>query len=83
MLDRMSDTSRVVNRLFTIGLLSRTTDSKDRRVAKIKISDKGLKLLKEMEKEETHLDSITNQISREEALELSQLLDKLRNKDNS
>ena len=83
MLDRMSDTSRVVNRLFTIGLLSRTTDSKDRRVAKIKISDKGLKLLKEIEKEETHLDSITNQISREEALELSQLLDKLRNKDNS
>ncbi|MBK9319443.1 MAG: MarR family transcriptional regulator [Bacteroidetes bacterium] len=83
MLDRMSDTSRVVNRLFTIGLLSRTTDSKDRRVAKIKISDKGLKLLKEMEKEETHLDSITNQITREEAMELSQLLDKLRNKDNS
>jgi len=83
MLDRMSDTSRVVNRLFAVGLLTRTTDNKDRRVLKIKISEKGLGLLKEMEKEEINLDSITGQITAEEAIQLSQLLDKVRDKVHS
>ncbi len=78
MLDRMSDTSRIVERLFKAGYLNRTKDNNDRRVAKITISDKGLRLLKDMQKEERNLDQVTTQLEDHEAEMLSNLLDKLR-----
>lgn len=78
MLDRMSDTSRIVDRLVKSGLVSRSIDSKDRRIAKIKITDKGIKLLKEMAKEELNLDNLAGHLSEDEAFHLSELLDKLR-----
>lgn len=78
MLDRMSDTSRIVDRLHLAGLLIRSTDVKDRRVANIRISEKGLNLLNEMEKEEANLDHISSQLSVAESEMLNALLDKIR-----
>lgn len=77
MLDRMSDTSRIVERLHKTGLVKRVTDLSDRRVAKIAITEKGLKLLSDMDKEESALDGITENISFEDASILIELLNKL------
>jgi DNA-binding MarR family transcriptional regulator len=78
MVDRMSDTSRIVDRRHKTGLVKRVTDLSDRRVAKIAITEKGLKLLSDMDKEEIALDGITENISFEDASILSELLNKLR-----
>ncbi len=78
MLDRMSDTSRIVERLRKSGLIKRTTNSTDRRVAKITISEKGLSLLEEMAAEEVNLDIASKGLSEDEAKQLNELLNKLR-----
>lgn len=78
MVDRMSDTSRIVERLHKTGLIKRTTDQTDRRISKITISEKGLMLLSEVDKEESTLDSLTSNLTNEEATTLSNLLNKMR-----
>ncbi|MFN8153219.1 MAG: MarR family transcriptional regulator [Bacteroidia bacterium] len=78
MLDRMSDTSRIVERLRKSGLIKRTTNSSDRRVAKITISEKGLALLSEMESEEKNMDKVSHALTDEEIAMLNQLLNKMR-----
>jgi DNA-binding MarR family transcriptional regulator len=78
MLDRMSDTSRVVERLRKTGLLKRNVAANDRRVARIIITEKGLKLLDEMKSKEAEMDKMTGNLSNEEAELLSSLLDKIR-----
>lgn len=78
MLDRMSDTSRIVERLRKSGLIKRSTNTTDRRVAKITIAEKGLALLEEMASEEGNLDIASKGLSEEEARQLNELLNKLR-----
>lgn len=78
MLDRMSDTSRIVERLRKSGLVKRNTNSTDRRVAKISISEKGLALLQEMASEETNMDTVSKGLNESEAIQLNELLNKLR-----
>lgn len=78
MLDKMSDASRIVDRLYKKGLLSRSTNSKDRRAVDIFITQKGLDLLKALDSE-MNLDAVFSQhMSAEEAGLLSDLLDKFR-----
>lgn len=79
MLDKMSDTSRIVVRLQKIGLVNRATNLKDRRSAQISITQKGLSLLRDMEPEESNFDNLASNLSSDEADQLSLLLDKLRN----
>src|SRR5437868_6045316 len=45
MLDKMSDASRIVEKLRVKGLLSRTTCPNDRRACEVVISQKGMELL--------------------------------------
>ena len=45
MIDKMSDASRIVDRLVQKGLVSRCTNTKDRRAVDIRISEQGLKTL--------------------------------------
>ena len=51
MLDKMSDASRIVDRLVQKGLVSRCTNNKDRRAVDIRISDAGLETLAKMDSE--------------------------------
>src|ERR1700729_4528859 len=51
MVDKMSDASRIVDRLVQKGLVSRCTNNKDRRAVDIRISDQGLAILDIMDKE--------------------------------
>ena len=78
MLDKMSDTSRIVDRLVQKGLVSRCTNNKDRRAVDIRISDTGLDILNKMDAEFKIKDYLQNNLSEEEAGKLSELLDKLR-----
>lgn len=79
MLDKMSDTSRIVDRLVKKDLVKKVICKTDRRLVDVTISEKGLSLLKELDGYNDELDSIVGNISEEEAKTLNQLLDKMRN----
>ena len=78
MLDKMSDASRIVDRLVQKGLVSRCTNKKDRRAVDIRISEVGMDILNKMDIEFRTKDILKDNLSEEEASQLSDLLDKLR-----
>lgn len=78
MLDKMSDASRLVDRLLEKGLLERRTCENDRRRVDITITSTGLDLLKKVDEDEDKLYARMNMLSEEEASLVNDLLDKLR-----
>jgi MarR family transcriptional regulator, multiple gene regulator MgrA len=78
MLDRYSDVSRIVDKLFTKGLVNRTEKSNDRRQKDVEISEKGILLLSQMDQCEQKVDTLLTSLSLEEVMELNRLLDKIR-----
>ena len=78
MIDKMSDASRIVDRLVQKELVSRCTNTKDRRAVDVRISDKGLDILSKMDGEFKVKDILQKNLTAEEATALSDLLDKLR-----
>ena len=78
MLDKMSDTSRIVDRLIAKGLVKKGTCKSDRRLVDVMITDKGKKLLERLDERQDELDNIMSSLSKEEAAQLSELLDKIR-----
>jgi len=78
MLDKMSDASRIVDRLVQKELVTRTTNRKDRRAVDILISKKGLDILDRIQMESIMIENLKNNLSEEEAKQLSDLLDKFR-----
>ena len=78
MLDKMSDTSRIVDRLIKKGLVKKTTCREDRRLVDILLTDKGKKLLLSIDELNDELDSVFKYLSEEEARQLNFLLDKIR-----
>ncbi|BAU55286.1 MarR family winged helix-turn-helix transcriptional regulator [Mucilaginibacter gotjawali] len=78
MIDKMSDASRIVDRLVQKGFVSRCTNNKDRRAVDIRISDTGLEILNTMDEEFKAKDYLQKNLTEEEATHLSDLLDKLR-----
>jgi MarR family transcriptional regulator, 2-MHQ and catechol-resistance regulon repressor len=79
MLDKMSDTSRIVDRLVTKDLAQKTVCEKDKRLVDVTITEKGQELLQRIDKEQFYFDEIMGHLSEDEAAELNTLLDKLRN----
>lgn len=78
MLDKMSDTSRLVERLRIKGLVDRSVCKNDRRKSDVKITKSGLSLLKELDHIDEDLEKVFSKISKKEAVILNDLLDKLR-----
>jgi MarR family transcriptional regulator, 2-MHQ and catechol-resistance regulon repressor len=78
MLDKMSDTSRIVDRLVVKELVQKVTCPKDKRLVDVTITDKGLKLLRKLDSESEHMQHIMDGLSETDAGHLSNLLDKLR-----
>ncbi|MGK2861754.1 MAG: MarR family winged helix-turn-helix transcriptional regulator [Chitinophagaceae bacterium] len=78
MLDKMSDTSRIVDRLITKGLVKKAICKKDRRLVDVIITDKGIKMLERLDQRQDDLDKIIGNLSANEAKTLSDLLDKIR-----
>ncbi|WP_316833364.1 MarR family transcriptional regulator [Pedobacter nutrimenti] len=78
MMDKMSDASRIVDRLVQKGLVEKEINSTDKRAVDIRISKKGLTLLKRMDEEVNLSAMVSSNLTEEEALQLNLLLDKLR-----
>lgn len=78
MLDKMSDASRLVERLRLKGLVKRRECAEDRRKVDVMITDEGLALLKEIDKYENEFDKCFKELSESEAQTINYLLDKLR-----
>ena len=78
MLDRDSDVSRIVDRLFEKGLLTRKENSDDRRQKSVEITEKGLALLDSMFGCEKAADTLLKNLSETEIRELNRLMDKIR-----
>jgi DNA-binding MarR family transcriptional regulator len=78
MLDRMSDASRIVDKLKAKGLVDRRECPVDRRSVDILITDKGLELLKSMDSIDENFKNVFKTLTDEEMKTLNHLLDKLR-----
>ncbi len=78
MMDKMSNASRLVDKLLLKGLAVRTECPNDRRAVDVKITQKGLDLLEELDILQDNWEKNLKGLSEEEALLLSDLLDKIR-----
>ncbi len=77
-LDKMSDTSRIIDRLIQKGYVSKNANSTDKRAVDILLSERGLGLLKKLEKEINLIKIIDSKLSLEETEQLNTLLNKFR-----
>lgn len=78
MLDKMSDASRIVDRLIKKGLVVKTVSINDKRRVDISLTQEAEEILNRVEINLPLLENGFKSISEEEALELSALLDKMR-----
>ena len=78
MLDKMSDTSRLVDRLLIKGLVRKLVCKTDKRLVDVTITDLGRSLLQKIDLQEPEMNAIMEPLSAEEALTLNTLLDKIR-----
>jgi MarR family multiple gene transcriptional regulator MgrA len=77
MLDKMSDVSRLVERLRKAELVERKNCESDRRAVDVKITNKGLQLLKTIDDEMEILNKCVKALSEKEITQLNKLLDKM------
>ncbi len=78
MLDKMSDTSRIVDRLVLKGLAKKNVCKNDKRLVDVSISPAGKKLLVKLDLHEKEMDAILGNLTLPEAKTLNLLLDKIR-----
>jgi len=78
MLDKDSDVSRLVDRLFIRKMVTRTENTADRRQKAVEITDEGLALLSSMLECEMKVDTLLSKLTEEEVIQLNYLLDKIR-----
>ena len=78
MLDKMSDASRLVDRLLEKGYLSRRVCDNDRRRVDILITSEGLDIVEKIDVHEQKFYAELNNLTADEAVLLNSLLDKFR-----
>ncbi|HCS19751.1 MAG TPA: MarR family transcriptional regulator [Bacteroidetes bacterium] len=79
MLDKMSNASRLVDKLESKGLLLRIQCKEDRRQVSITITQKGLGILEEIAEPFESLESSLNCVSDPELIRFNEILDIIRN----
>lgn len=78
MLDKMSNASRLVDKLLVKDLVIRRLCPHDRRAVDVIITEKGMKLLEELDELQHQWEDKLHGLTESEALQLSELLDKMR-----
>ena len=78
MLDKMSDTSRIVDRLIAKELVVKNTCEKDKRLVDITLSPKGISLVDQLDQYNERIDALLKGINESEAQMMNQILDKIR-----
>ena len=81
MMEKMADTSRLVERLCSKGWVNKEACCSDNRLVDITISDEGMDLVQLIEGRVSIVEAITQNLNDEEAKMLGELLDKLRGTD--
>ncbi len=83
MLDKMSDTSRIVDRLIVKELVQKSACKFDKRLVDVTLTSKGLNLVTKLDKYNDQIDAILKGVSESEAKTLNEILDKLRSLPNN
>lgn len=78
MLDKMSDTSRIVDRLVVKKLVKKIICPADKRMVDVSISAKGIKLLETIDRSADEMDAIAASLTKADATAINNLLDKMR-----
>ncbi len=78
MLDKMSDVSRIVDRLILKKLVVKRVCDSDKRLVDVTIGQTGLELLAQMEQLEGDMDKLMGALTEAEVMQLNFLLDKMR-----
>lgn len=78
MFDKMSNASRLVEKLKQKGLIERVQSEHDRRQVDVKITAQGLKLLEKCSAKMNNFEDFKLKISEEEVGRLNELLEKIR-----
>lgn len=77
MIDKMSDTSRIVGRLMLKQLVTKHSSKRDNSLVEVYITPKGLDLLKRLDDIDHKIAEHFNRITENEALLISDLLDRM------
>ena len=78
MLDKASNVTRILDKLLVKEHVVKNKRNDDRRGVDVKITKKGLKLLAEIDRHKEELEGSFKTLSKSEAEQLNELLDKLR-----
>lgn len=78
MIDKMSDASRIIDRLIKKGLVEKKPCTIDKRSNRVLITKKGLELLTTIDHNIGQLDAVTQNLSIDQARQLNELLESLR-----
>jgi DNA-binding MarR family transcriptional regulator len=78
MLDKNSDVTRIIDRMIRDGLVSRVNCESDRRRVDITITNAGLDKLQRLDRISGQMDQIAAGLTEDEAVNLNEMLDKLR-----
>ena len=78
LLDKMADTSRMVDRLYQKNLVIRSECGHDKRLVDVSLSETGLALVEELDHLINDMDKLMSNLTSDEAEKLSILLDKAR-----
>jgi DNA-binding MarR family transcriptional regulator len=82
MLDKMSDTSRIVDRLIAKNLVEKYINRHDKRLVDVTITQNGRDLLEMMDNYSSEIDNIFQNLTELEINQLNFLLDKTRKQNN-
>ena len=83
MLDKMSDTSRIVDRLVSKELVQKNACQSDKRLVDIILTEKGLQLVDKLDLLNDQLDALLKGVNEQEAALANQILDKLRGQNDN
>ena len=78
MLDKMSDTSRIVDRLIVKELVAKSTCPADKRLVDITLTIKGYALVEKLDQLNDQIDGLLKGVTENEAKTINEILDKLR-----
>ena len=78
MLDKMSDTSRIVDRMLRKGLVVKRICTNDKRLVDVNLTEEGLIMLLRLDERMDAMDKISSGLTQDELKNLNYLLDKLR-----
>ncbi len=80
LLDKLSDVSRIIERMEKKKLVHKAASKSDRRLVELSLTPKGLEILEEAESMKGKRNKVLNNLSVADVKKLNLLLDKLRNK---